>query len=783
MNNDLGFVQVRTAQEVLDEERRVKDETAAEDADSSLSKTVDSLSQYVDAKWSDAKDAKTIVEDEMIADMLQRKGEYDPIKLADIQKAEQPEIFMNITDTKCRNAVAWIKDTMFIPGKRIFGVEPTPIPELPAQVIQSIQQQVLKAQISQAAEMFMQTGQPPDPQMIREQLAQNSEEIKENVRVEIERVSKQLSEDISKKIDDDWAEGGYYEALDRVIDDIVSLKAGVMKGPVFRKVKVKKTAISPEGKLTRTTEDRIVPQYERRSPFNIYPSPRSTGINNGYLFDVIVLRPKQLFDLIGVPGYNEKAIRDVLKEFREGTLKNDWLGLSQSALDGMGEDDPLKTTNQYPEESIYCLELWDEVPGGLLKEWGLGVEDEDNEYSCCCWKIGDYVIKAMLNYDILGRKPYAKASFQEVNDSFWGRNVPALIADCQQVCNSCARNILANIGIGSLPQIVLNVDRLEPNSPKKIWPGRIWPVTDEQMASGSKAVDFFQPVMITEKLMNVYQVFSKIADEHSGVPAYAHGDSQVGGAGNTASGLNMMITQAARGIKAVIRNIDLYIIEPSLSMHYDYLLDNQDIYGLMGDYKMVAKGTSYLIQKEQQATRKIEFMNNTANPIDMQIIGPENRRRMLFEVAKSLGIELDEGMPPQPPQQGVMRTQQDAPLEKPQTLDQAGNPAQGVEVMQETQTQPRPSSQAAPIPGRADGGPVKKGQPYIVGERGPEVIVPESNGVVVPNAKKSIVDLIHPTMISQLTPDEISYALDNGTIQDGHPISDSIMRRVNGVRA
>jgi hypothetical protein len=33
----------------------------------------------------------------------------------------------------------------------------------------------------------------------------------------------------------------------------------------------------------------------------------------------------------------------------------------------------------------------------------------------------------------------------------------------------------------------------------------------------------------------------------------------------------------------------------------------------------------------------------------------------------------------------------------------------------------------------ADGGPVEAGRPYIVGERGPELIYPESNGYVVPN--------------------------------------------------
>jgi phage-related minor tail protein len=39
------------------------------------------------------------------------------------------------------------------------------------------------------------------------------------------------------------------------------------------------------------------------------------------------------------------------------------------------------------------------------------------------------------------------------------------------------------------------------------------------------------------------------------------------------------------------------------------------------------------------------------------------------------------------------------------------------------------------LPGRAAGGPVTAGQPYIVGEQGPEVFLPTSSGTIVPNNK------------------------------------------------
>ena len=37
------------------------------------------------------------------------------------------------------------------------------------------------------------------------------------------------------------------------------------------------------------------------------------------------------------------------------------------------------------------------------------------------------------------------------------------------------------------------------------------------------------------------------------------------------------------------------------------------------------------------------------------------------------------------------------------------------------------------LPGRASGGPVRVGNPYIVGERGPELFVPGASGSIIPN--------------------------------------------------
>ncbi len=675
MADDIGFVKVKTAQEVTDD---IKNEEQKVQQEKDQSNLINSLVQWVDKEWSDAKDAKRIVEQEMLDSVFQRRGQYPEIKLAQIKAVEQPEIFMNITETKCRNGVAQIKDVISQPGKRIFSVNPTPIPELPDYIVQQVQQGTVQMFVQMAVQQAIQTGQKPDSNAIRQLIISKADEIKEKVHQEILKKAKKLALDIEDKIDEDFIQGGFYEAVDKVIDDIVGLKIGCLKGPIFRKEKIKKLEKDQQtGKLTRSIEERIIPEYERRSPFCIYPSPRSIGVNDGYLFDVISVRPKDLYDLIGVEGFNAKEIREVIREFTGSSFKNDWLDLTPEAKEGFGEEDTRKVSTYYPYENIYCLELWDEIPGKLLREWGMPEEDcpdEDNLYSVCVWKIGNHIIKAMLNYDKLGRKPFHITSYQKQNDSFFGRGIPDMIMDCQQVCNACARAILSNVGIASYPMLDLNIDRLETGASRKIWPGRVFPTTDEQMGAGSKALNFYQAQMVTEQLIVVYKTFSNIADEHSGIPAFSHGDANVGGAGSTSSGLKQLRDMASQGIRAVIRNIDNDVIIPVLEFHYDYLLDNTDIFGLIGDYKMVAEGSSALAAKEQMVMRKNEFLQATANPVDIPIIGIENRRKMLFEVAKDLGIEIsDQDLAPTQPVQAI------APPQKGQPQDDAGQPTNGIE--------------------------------------------------------------------------------------------------------
>lgn len=87
------------------------------------------------------------------------------------------------------------------------------------------------------------------------------------------------------------------------------------------------------------------------------------------------------------------------------------------------------------------------------------------------------------------------------------------------------------------------------------------------------------------------------------------------------------------------------------------------------------------------------------------------------------------------------------------------------------------------IQAREKGGPVKKGQPYLVGEKGPELIIPEGNGMVLTHAQtknfianNEVSESISKNKsifsnISKSVSDSFSYLTNNYTTNISNPIS------------
>lgn len=593
------------------------------------------LASYLRRCWEAAKEAKKPIEYIMLDSMRQRNGEYDATKRKQITSVGGSEIFMMLTEVKCRAAESWLRDILMDTGMPPWDIKPTPIPS-----IDPTREATIQEKLAQDILKVIQTdGIAPTP----EQMDQMREVLAQEFRFKLLQEAQNRSDRMKIKIEDQFAQGGWGDAFNDFITDLVTFPCAFLKGPVVRRQRVLGWTKGVDGTTIAEPTERLAPEFERVDPFRIYPEPKITNINEGYLFEHHPLSRMDLADLIDVPGYDSEAIRKVLEIGNVSSWINEDVELVKNDLERKFY------SYRSPTETFDILEFWGKVSGKMLREWGMPEEevpDEAREYDANVWMSGNYVLKAVLNYDPLGEKPYVKTSFIKVPGAFWGKSIPEILKDVQSVCNAAARALVNNMGIASGPQVEVNLERIPPNEDiTQIHPWKIWQVTNDPLGTSAPAVRFNQPNDNAQTLMAVYERFSRMADDHSGIPAYVYGDMNVQGAGRTASGLSMLMGSAGKGIRQVVMHIDNDIVKNMVRRQFIYNMRYDEDESIKGDAEIIPMGAVNLAVKETVMVRRIEFLNATANQFDMEIVGKDGRAALLREVAKSLQMPVDEIVP------------------------------------------------------------------------------------------------------------------------------------------
>lgn len=620
------------------------------------------LASHVLKCWREAKDAKQAVEQQMLKNLRQRRGEYESDKLAALHEQGLSDVFLKLTDAKCRGAESWIRDVLLPAGDRPWTMDATPIPDLPDE---------LEALVQQRAEADLLSFEDTD-------------KLRRSVMAELKEEADERAGAMETLCEDQQVEGGFRLALDQVIADVVTLKAGILKAPVFRR----EQSLSWSKDFRPIVDDKVIMRFERVSPFDIYPAPNAVSCQSAaYIIEHHHLQPSDIEALIGVDGYDDDAIDAALSECG-GAGASSWLNTSddvqyfrKSEAERMGVGVVTLSTE------IDALQYHGQVRGQWLMDWGMDDDSlsENRWYEAEVWLIGHHVIKAALNEHPVGLRPYYHTGAIKTNDQFWHQSVPELMDDCQEIINASARNLINNMGMSSGPQIGLDHSRLPQGFDwQNIYPWKVWAFkADETGRSNSNPITFFQPDSNAAQLIGVMDKFKAWADELTGIPAYTQGIGQPGGAGGTASGLSMLMNAAAKGIRNIIYNVDIDIVEPVLYAQFVHNMLHHDDQSIKGDITIKPRGAAALIVKEQMQLRRGEFLAQTANPVDMQIIGIEGRAELLREAVRALDMPVDRIIPPRQELKEQMQQQQAAQQPQPPMQDPAqalmpdGSPAGG----------------------------------------------------------------------------------------------------------
>lgn len=552
-------------------------------------------------------------------------GQYDATKIAEIRKFGGSEVYARLIAMKCRGASSLLRDVYLAPD-RPWGIQSGPDPEIPPEIMQSIQQ-LVQTELA----TLQQGGQPPDVNAIRDRTLQLMAAARDAAKKKGSQQAK-IAED---KVDEILIQGGFYKALAEFITDLPLFPFACIKGPVVRIVP---TVTWQNGQAVVQQLPRLF--WSRVSPFDLWWTPGVADIEDAAVIERTRVTRADLNDLLDLPGYNTEAIRAVLDEYGRGGLHDNWDSTDAERAVMESRENP----NLNRSGMISCLEYHGNVQGRMLREYGMTeqqVPDELRDYFVQAWLIGSHIIKAQLSPSPRKRHPYFITSFEKVPGTPVGNGLPDILSDIQEVANASLRALVNNLSISSGPQVVVNDDRLSPDEDgEELYPWKRWHVQSDPMGNNSQVpVSFFQPTSNAQELLAVYEKFNSMADELSAIPKYLAGSGAGGGAGRTASGLAMLMGNASKILQTVAANIDRDVLEPALHQLFDMLLLTDRSGLLTGEEMIRVMGVNVAIQRETQRSRQLEFLQITANPVDVQIVGPKGRAAVLRSVAQTIGLD------------------------------------------------------------------------------------------------------------------------------------------------
>ncbi len=648
MEDILSGVQVKPITAFV-EEKLNEENLLLEEEESKLKELQSSLSGHIQHQFQLNKSARQTsgVEDKILSSLRAYNGEYDPIDKSSIEAEGGSSIYMNITATKAKVAKSWITDIYRSVSDEAWSIEPTSNPELPKEITDAINNSVTSSvkKVSSGANTnpnpldSRNQGSPSstsisvnEAQSTISELNQEKRDLTALIAEEINKEAKFQNRIMEQQINDQLQEGGWENALNDFVDDFVIYPTAYMKGPVV----TKKKKLKWKNGVPTTTYDYVF-MNERVDPLDMYLSPSGKSLQDGDLIEHVRYNRRTLSELKGNSSYKVGAIERVLDNNGYAPWLDTSIESQKAASELRGSEYDMN------KDIIHGLHYFGSVPVFKLREWGLDLFNYSNtdEVEVEAILVGNEVIKCSLNKDPLLRRPYYSASFYNRPGSLVGRSLPEMMRDIQRMCNATARALSNNLGIASGPMMEVYIDRLADDGDiEELKPMKIFQLVSDPTGGGGRAINFFQPQSNAAELLGVYEKFEEKADDVTGIPKYAYGNSQTAGAGSTATGISLILESATKVIKDAVRNIDIGLIKPRIEFQFYYnLIKNKDTIDFSGDVNIVPKGSSTLVVRAAQQLRRNEFLQITANPIDQEIMGTDGRASLLREIGDDLGLD------------------------------------------------------------------------------------------------------------------------------------------------
>jgi hypothetical protein len=695
---------------------------SAESTEDKLLGKSNSVVAYVQERFDRSETSRYVDEQRWLRAYRNYRGLYS----SDVQftSSEKSRIFVKVTKTKTLAAYGQVTDVLFGNNKFPLTIDPSVLPDGVSEAVHINLDPSAEAGITPLKSAF--TDNPsspfvmgPDTKLkpgdtmrtlaqrlggLKDKLLPMGEKLIEGVGTTQTTVTFHpamvAAKKMEKKIHDQLLESGASKHLRSSMFEMCLLGTGVMKGPFS--VDKEYPNWDEEGNYDPLIK--TVPSTSYVSAWNFYPDPQAANMEDAeYIVERHKMSKSQVRALRNRPFFMDDAIKSAVAKGAQYERKYWEMEMEDGAS---GAEDT---------ERFEVLEFWGFVDIELLEQQGIVIPKElkkVDEVNCNIWVCNGEVIRFVLNPFKPARIPYYAVPFEHNPYSFFGVGIAENMDDTQTLMNGFMRMAIDNATLSG--NLILEVDEtnLVPGQDMSIYPGKVF---RRQGGAPGQAIFGTKFPNVAQENMQLFDKARVLADESTGFPSFAHGQTGVSGVGRTASGISMLMSAANGSIRTVVKNVDDYLIGPlgkaffAFNMQFDY--DEE----IKGDLEVKASGTESLMANEVRSQRLMQFLQVAQSPI----LAPFAKMDYIIrEIAKSMDLDPDK----------VTNSLSDATVQAEIFKGFAQPPQAGPQAPQGSQVgQPPQGPQGSPnAPAGADvmdtsgsgGGQIGVGQAPVPGEQG-----------------------------------------------------------------
>ena len=605
-----------------------------EDADSSRDEKVGTIVGLVEGKFYKAEKARYTDELRWIRAYQNYRGVYG----SDVQftSTEKSRVFVKVTKTKVLAAYGQIVDVLFGSNKFPISINPTVLPEGISDTVNfetdlNIRNAKDRSGDIPQDDMKLQPGETiidlrERLGAIRNKLEPVKNLVEEGPGTTPSKVTFHpamvAAKKMEKKIHDQLEESNARKQLRIAAFETALFGTGIMKGPFAYDKEY--PSWSEDGEYTPTIK--TVPQTSSVSIWNFYPDPDANNMDEAeYVVERHKMSRSQMRNLKKRPFFRSNAI-DTAIGMGESYSKEWWEQVMEEA------DQETKA------ERYSVLEFWGYVDTDLLKEYEIEIPKElknQDQVSVNIWVCNGQVLRLVMNPFTPSILPYYAVPFEVNPYSFFGVGIAENMDDTQNLMNGFMRMSVDNAALSGNLLIEVDETNLVPGQDLSVYPGKVF---RRQGGAPGQAIFGTKFPNVSNENMQMFDKARVLADESTGFPSFAHGQTGIQGVGRTASGISMLMSAANGSIRNVVKNIDDYLLGPigRAFFHFNMQFDYDD--NIKGDLSVKAEGTESLMANEVRSQRLMQFLGVVQNPV----LAPFAKMDYIIrEIAKSMDLDPD----------------------------------------------------------------------------------------------------------------------------------------------